>query len=37
MVLVVEDAHWLDRSGRDLLDFLVRNQRAVLRSLVVVT
>lgn len=28
VVLVVEDAHWLDRSSRDLLDFLVRNQRA---------
>ncbi|MBB5808573.1 DNA-binding CsgD family transcriptional regulator/tetratricopeptide (TPR) repeat protein [Saccharothrix ecbatanensis] len=37
VVLVVEDAHWLDRSSRDLLDFLVRNQRAVPRSLVVVT
>jgi DNA-binding CsgD family transcriptional regulator/tetratricopeptide (TPR) repeat protein len=37
VVLVAEDAHWLDRSSRDLLDFLVRNQRAVPRSLVVVT
>ncbi|MEU4448532.1 AAA family ATPase [Actinosynnema sp. NPDC050801] len=37
VVLVVEDAHWLDRSSRDLLDFLVRNQRAVPRSVVVVT
>ncbi|MFI9817056.1 ATP-binding protein [Saccharothrix variisporea] len=37
VVLVVEDAHWADRSSRDLLDFLVRNQRAVPRSLIVVT
>ena len=37
VVLVIEDAHWLDRSSRDLLDFLVRNLRAVPRSVVVVT
>jgi DNA-binding CsgD family transcriptional regulator len=28
VVLVLEDAHWADRSSRDLLDFLVRNQQA---------
>jgi len=27
MVLVIEDAHWADRSTRDLLAFLIRNQR----------
>ena len=36
-VLVVEDAHWADRSSRDLLDFLVRSQRAAPRLLLVVT
>ncbi|WP_433229529.1 helix-turn-helix transcriptional regulator [Actinomadura formosensis] len=25
VVLVIEDAHWADRSTRDLLDFLIRN------------
>ncbi|MEO3787127.1 AAA family ATPase [Actinocorallia sp. B10E7] len=25
LVLVIEDAHWADRSSRDLLDFLIRN------------
>ncbi|GAA3201706.1 LuxR family transcriptional regulator [Actinocorallia longicatena] len=25
MVLVVEDAHWADKSSRDLLEFLIRN------------
>jgi DNA-binding CsgD family transcriptional regulator/tetratricopeptide (TPR) repeat protein len=29
VVFVVEDLHWSDRSTRDLLDFLVRNLRAV--------
>ncbi|GAA1943446.1 helix-turn-helix transcriptional regulator [Amycolatopsis minnesotensis] len=37
LVLVVEDAHWADRSSRDLLQFLVRNQRAIPGSLLVVT
>jgi DNA-binding CsgD family transcriptional regulator len=37
VALVLEDAHWADRSSIDLLDFLVRNQRAAPRSLVVVT
>ncbi|SFB33790.1 regulatory protein, luxR family [Amycolatopsis marina] len=36
-VLVVEDAHWADRSSRDLLDFLVRNLRAAPGSMIVVT
>ena len=27
VVLVIEDAHWADRSTRDLLAFLIRNQR----------
>ncbi|WP_106402484.1 helix-turn-helix transcriptional regulator [Actinocorallia populi] len=25
LILVIEDAHWADRSSRDLLDFLIRN------------
>ncbi|HEV8558578.1 MAG TPA: AAA family ATPase [Actinophytocola sp.] len=37
LVLVIEDAHWADRSSRDLLDFLVRNQQSVPRLLLVVT
>jgi DNA-binding CsgD family transcriptional regulator len=37
LVLVIEDAHWADRSTRDLLAFLVRNQRALDRLLIVVT
>ncbi|HLH57553.1 MAG TPA: AAA family ATPase, partial [Streptosporangiaceae bacterium] len=37
VVLAVEDAHWADRSSRDLLAFLVRNQRALARVLIVVT
>ncbi|QFU92331.1 helix-turn-helix transcriptional regulator [Amycolatopsis sp. YIM 10] len=37
VVLVIEDAHWADRSSRDLLDFLVRNQGAVPGSMVLVT
>ncbi|TWF80944.1 regulatory LuxR family protein [Pseudonocardia hierapolitana] len=36
-VLVLEDAHWADRSSLDLLEFLVRNQRAAPGSLIVVT
>ena len=27
MVLIIEDVHWIDRSSRDLLGFLVRNAR----------
>ncbi|MEU5692718.1 AAA family ATPase [Actinosynnema sp. NPDC020468] len=37
VLLVVEDAHWADRSSRDLLDFLVRNQKAVPGLVVIVT
>lgn len=36
VVLVVEDAHWADRSSRDLLNFLVRSQDSVPGLLVVV-
>ncbi|WP_308198696.1 helix-turn-helix transcriptional regulator [Actinomadura litoris] len=36
VVLVIEDAHWADRSTRDLLAFLVRNMGAV-PLLIVVT
>ena len=35
-VLVIEDAHWADRSTRDLLAFLIRNQRALDGLLIVV-
>ncbi|MEO3787128.1 AAA family ATPase [Actinocorallia sp. B10E7] len=37
VVLVVEDAHWADRSSRDLLAFLVRNLGAVAELMIVVT
>ncbi|TMR92073.1 helix-turn-helix transcriptional regulator [Nonomuraea basaltis] len=37
VLLVVEDAHWADRSTRDLLSFLVRYQRTAGRLLIVVT
>jgi DNA-binding CsgD family transcriptional regulator len=37
VVLVIEDAHWADRSSRDLLTFLIGNQRAVSGLLIVVT
>jgi DNA-binding CsgD family transcriptional regulator len=37
VVLVIEDAHWADRSSRDLLTFLIGNQRAVSRLLIIVT
>ncbi|MEV0383724.1 AAA family ATPase [Nonomuraea sp. NPDC050643] len=36
-MLVIEDAHWADRSTRDLLSFLVRYQRTAGRLLIVVT
>jgi DNA-binding CsgD family transcriptional regulator/tetratricopeptide (TPR) repeat protein len=36
-VLVIEDAHWADRSSRDLLTFLIGNQRAIGGLLIVVT
>ncbi|MQA61407.1 MAG: AAA family ATPase [Actinophytocola sp.] len=36
-VLVIEDAHWADRSSRDLIGFLVRSQQAAPGLLIVVT
>jgi DNA-binding CsgD family transcriptional regulator len=35
VALIIEDAHWADRSTRDLLTFLIRNQ-GVLRGLLIV-
>jgi DNA-binding NarL/FixJ family response regulator/tetratricopeptide (TPR) repeat protein len=37
LVLVVEDAHWADRSSRDLLTFLIRYQKALRGVLIVAT
>ena len=37
VVLVVEDMHWADRSSRDLLAFLIRNQPSTDGLLMVVT
>jgi DNA-binding NarL/FixJ family response regulator len=37
VVLVIEDAHWADRSSRDLLTFLIGNQRAISGLLIIVT
>jgi DNA-binding CsgD family transcriptional regulator len=37
VVLVIEDAHWADRSSRDLMTFLIGNQRAISGLLIVVT
>jgi DNA-binding CsgD family transcriptional regulator len=37
VLLVIEDAHWADRSSRDLLTFLIGNQRAISGLLIVVT
>jgi DNA-binding CsgD family transcriptional regulator len=37
VVLVIEDAHWADRSSRDLLTFLIGNQRAIGGLLTLVT
>jgi tetratricopeptide (TPR) repeat protein len=37
VVLVVEDMHWADRSSRDLLAFLIRNQPSAEGVLIVVT
>jgi DNA-binding CsgD family transcriptional regulator/tetratricopeptide (TPR) repeat protein len=36
-VVVIEDAHWSDRSTRDLLAFLIGNQRVLAGVLIVVT
>jgi DNA-binding CsgD family transcriptional regulator len=37
LALIIEDAHWADRSSRDLLAFLIGYQRAVRNLLIVVT
>ena len=37
VVLVIEDAHWSDRSTRDLLAFLIGNQQVLAGVLIVVT
>jgi DNA-binding CsgD family transcriptional regulator/tetratricopeptide (TPR) repeat protein len=37
LALIIEDAHWADRSSRDLLAFLIGYQRAVGNLLVIVT
>jgi len=37
VVLLIEDAHWADRSSRDLLTFLIANQRAVSGLLIIIT
>ena len=37
VLLVIEDAHWADRSTRELLAFLIRNQQALDGLLIVVT
>src|SRR6185437_6561616 len=37
LVLVIEEAHWADRSSRDLLTFLIGNQRSLSGLLIVVT
>jgi DNA-binding CsgD family transcriptional regulator len=37
VILTIEDAHWADSSSRDLLAFLIRNQRALDNVLIIVT
>ena len=37
LAMIIEDAHWADRSSRDLLAFLIGYQRAVPNLLIVVT
>ena len=37
VVLAIEDMHWADRSTRDLLAFLIRNQQSLDAVLIVVT
>jgi DNA-binding CsgD family transcriptional regulator len=37
LVVIIEDAHWADRSSRDLLAFLIGYQRAIGNLLIVVT
>jgi DNA-binding CsgD family transcriptional regulator len=37
VALIIEDVHWADRSTRDLLTFLIGNQRVLRRALLVAT
>jgi DNA-binding CsgD family transcriptional regulator len=37
LALIIEDAHWADRSTRDLLTFLIGNQRVLRGVLIIVT
>jgi DNA-binding CsgD family transcriptional regulator/tetratricopeptide (TPR) repeat protein len=37
LVIVIEDAHWADRSSRDLLAFLTGYQRVLRHTLIIVT
>jgi len=37
VVLIIEDMHWADQSSRDLLTFLIGNQRAISGLLILVT
>ncbi|MGH3406873.1 MAG: ATP-binding protein, partial [Streptosporangiaceae bacterium] len=37
LVLIIEDAHWADRSTRDLLTYLIGNQQVMRGVLIVVT
>ncbi|MGH3265277.1 MAG: ATP-binding protein, partial [Trebonia sp.] len=37
LIMIIEDAHWADRSSRDLLAFLIGYQRAVGNLMIVVT
>jgi DNA-binding CsgD family transcriptional regulator/tetratricopeptide (TPR) repeat protein len=37
VALIIEDAHWADRSTRDLLTFLIGNQRVLRGVLIIVT
>ena len=37
LTLIIEDAHWADHSTRDLLTFLIGNQRVLRGVLIVVT
>jgi predicted ATPase len=37
VALIIEDLHWADRSTRDLLTFLIANQRVLRGVLIVVT
>jgi DNA-binding CsgD family transcriptional regulator len=37
LILVVEDAHWADQSSRDLITFLIRYQRSLPNTLILIT